>query len=199
MTATTGLRPCRVDLASCWSSTGCHHARPTAPCGHQRKPATAHSAAVPTINPSCCYLPVALLLAPPRIALFRAHLRRQPNPHSQGRGASAHHRPRVRSLAAFGRRPTCTWLRRSSPASETLHISGHRLFRVHQRYRRLRAVTRPPARHNEFVGGAAVKRLRDRLLHLSRIALAIGCAVASTGAVQAAEIKLMSSEECGSH
>ena len=30
---------------------------------------------------------------------------------SQGRGASAHHRPRVRSLAAFGRRRTCTWLR----------------------------------------------------------------------------------------
>ena len=41
MTATTGLRPRRVDLASCWSSTGCHHARSTAPCGHQRKPATA--------------------------------------------------------------------------------------------------------------------------------------------------------------
>ena len=38
-----------------------------------------------------------------------------------------------------------------------------------------------------------MKRLRDRLLHLSRIALAIGCAVASTGTVQAAEIKLMSS------
>ena len=41
MTATTGLRLRRVDLASCWSSTGCHHARSTAPCGHQRKPATA--------------------------------------------------------------------------------------------------------------------------------------------------------------
>ena len=41
MTAITGLRRRRVDLASCWSSTGCHHARSTAPCGHQRKPATA--------------------------------------------------------------------------------------------------------------------------------------------------------------
>ena len=70
-------------------------------------------------------------------------------------------------------------------------LSGHHLFRVHQRYRRFRAV-RPCATH-QFVGGAAVKRLRDRLLHLSRIALAIGCAVASTGTVQAAEIKLMSS------
>ena len=45
---------------------------------------------------------------------------------SDSRGASAHHRPRVRSLAAFGRRPTCTWLRRSSPASETLHKRGRR-------------------------------------------------------------------------
>ena len=41
MTAITGLRRRRVDLASCWSSTGCHPARSTAPCGHQRKPATA--------------------------------------------------------------------------------------------------------------------------------------------------------------
>ena len=41
MTAITGLRRRRVDLASCWSSTGCHHARSIAPCGHQREPATA--------------------------------------------------------------------------------------------------------------------------------------------------------------
>ncbi len=67
-------------------------------------------------------LPACRVIA--RAAAHRAHLRRQPNPHSQGRGASAHHRPRVRSLAAFGRRPTCTWLRRSSPASETLHTTG---------------------------------------------------------------------------
>jgi hypothetical protein len=144
MTATTGLRPRRVDLASCCSSTGCHHARSTAPCGHQRKPATATQAAVPTINPSCCCLPVALLLAPRRIALFRAHLRRQPNPHSQGRGASAHHRPRVRSLAAaFGRRPTCTWLRRSSPASETLHTSGPSYLRNSRRKTCRRVPARP--------------------------------------------------------
>lgn len=38
-----------------------------------------------------------------------------------------------------------------------------------------------------------MNRLRDRLLRLSRIALAIGCAIASTGTIQAAEIKLMSS------
>src|SRR5262249_43713655 len=46
------------------------------------------------------------------------------NPHNRGRGASAYHRPRVRSLPAFGRRPPCTWLRRSWPASETLRTSG---------------------------------------------------------------------------
>ena len=97
----------------------------------------------PTINPSCCCLPVALLLAPRRIALFRAHLRRQPNPHSQGRGASAHHRPRVRSLAAFGRRPTCTWLRRSSPASETLHTSGPSYLRNSRRKTCRRVPARP--------------------------------------------------------
>src|SRR5262245_19207718 len=79
-----------------------------------------HSATVPTINPSCCCLPVAASLAPRRIALLRTHLPRQPNPHNRGRGASAYHRPRVRSLPAFGRRPPCTWLRRSWPASETL-------------------------------------------------------------------------------
>ena len=57
-----GRRP-RVDLASCWSSTDCHPARSTAPCGHQRKLQPPHSATVPTINPSCCCLPVAALLA----------------------------------------------------------------------------------------------------------------------------------------
>ena len=76
---------------------------------------------VPTINPGCCCLPVASLLAPSRIALLRTHLPRRPNPHSQAAAPSAHHRPRVRSLAASGRRPPCTWLRRSWPASETLH------------------------------------------------------------------------------
>jgi hypothetical protein len=78
----------------------------------QQPPATS----VPTIKPSYSCPPRASLLATRRIALLRT----QPNPHSRVRSPSAHHRPRVRSLAAFGRRPPCTWLRRSRPASETL-------------------------------------------------------------------------------
>ena len=69
MTATTGLRPRRVDLASCWSSTGCHHARSTAPCGHQRKPATATLSGRPN-HQSQLLLPACRVIA--RAAAHRA-------------------------------------------------------------------------------------------------------------------------------
>src|SRR5580704_16458658 len=40
---------------------------------------------------------------------------------------SPHHLPRVRSLAAFGRRPLLTWHDPSRPAPETLNTSGNAL------------------------------------------------------------------------
>ena len=158
MTAITGLRRRRVDLASCWSSTGCHPARSTAPCGHQRKPATATLSDRPN-HQSQLLLPACRVIArAPRIAFLRTHLPRQPNPHNRGRGASAYHRPRVRSLAAFGRRPPCTWLRRSWPASETLHKLGPRALSAQCPHHPQK---RPCSRHGLGTGGQSPLRGRS--------------------------------------
>jgi site-specific recombinase XerD len=54
---------------------------------------------------------------------FAHTLRVSQIPIAQCAAPSAHHRPRVRSLAASGRRPRCSWLRKPWPASETLHTS----------------------------------------------------------------------------
>jgi len=117
MTAIAGLRQRSADLISRWSSTGCDDTRPHAPSSQQ--PPSPIGA---TINPSYCWLLVAALLAPKRITLPHAHLPHQPNFHGECAVPSALHRPRVRSAAAFGRRPSRSWRhhhrRRPNPAQE---------------------------------------------------------------------------------
>ena len=88
------------------------------------------STSVSTINHGFCYPPAAPLFALDRVAIVRSYLPCQPNPHSRVRGTSSHHNPRVRSLAAFGRRTLHTRLRRSWPASETLHNFGSAAFPI---------------------------------------------------------------------
>ena len=78
--------------------------RPAVEASPRQSPATS----LATIKPSSCCPPVTSSLATRRIALLRTLLPPHPNPHNQGCGASAHHRPRVRSLVAFGRRPSCS-------------------------------------------------------------------------------------------
>ena len=71
MTAITGLRRRRVDLASCWSATGCECARlkrrTAVETGLQQPSATS----IATVKPSYYCLPVTSSLATRRIALLR--------------------------------------------------------------------------------------------------------------------------------
>jgi hypothetical protein len=130
---TTGLRPRRVDLASCWSSTGCHHARSTAPCGHQRKPATA------TLS--------GRVIAWPRhglVALNIAPLRNEWGGYPQilaGQGAEGSGLFRVRHSAAKGtlnlkcRSNVCMLRRKNGPGffgCDSLRVDGVASIQTYQ-------------------------------------------------------------------
>src|SRR5260370_19901625 len=74
--------------------------------GLQQPPATS----IATLKPSYYCPPVTSLLATRRIALRRIHPPLYQTPQSRARCPSSHHRPRIRSLASFGRRAPCTLL-----------------------------------------------------------------------------------------
>ena len=106
----------RADLLSRWSSTGCDDTRSNAPSPRQSAPTMATLDGYPNHQ--------HLLLPPTRRAIARpqahcnrrTHLPRHPNPHSRARCALRALHPRVRSLAAFGRRPR---------ASRTVSMGRH--------------------------------------------------------------------------
>ena len=92
MTTIAMVRRQTGDRAYRWSSTGSHDARPNASCCRPSKPS------MPASN------------------VRRDHEPEPPPPTSRviaraEAPASTHHRPRVRSLAASGRRPRYSWLR----------------------------------------------------------------------------------------
>ena len=114
----------QADLLLRWSSTGPGHTHSNAPYQRRTKPAMATLDGY--LNHQHLLLPPtsASLLALERIAIRRTHLPHHPNPHNPVRGAFRAHHPRVRSLAAFGRRPRCKPHHLNGPASETLHRLG---------------------------------------------------------------------------
>ena len=99
----------RADLLSCWSSTGCGDTHSNAPSQPQGEPAMAMLDGY--LNHQHQLLPpIRRIITPARAhAIRRTHLPHHPNPHSRVRGTFRPHHPRVRSLAAFGRRPPRIW------------------------------------------------------------------------------------------
>src|SRR6516164_11274477 len=80
--------------------------------------------ATSTINTCFRFPPGASLLALHPIAVVAHTFRVTLIPIAERAAPSAHHLPRVRSLAAFGRRPRCMPHRLDGPSSETHHRIG---------------------------------------------------------------------------
>src|SRR6201984_1408782 len=117
------MRQRRTDLPSRWSSTGCEDTHSNAPCQRQNEPAMAtlggyltyqHPPLPPTrrviarprphYDPSHAPSPSLKSPSTPLPSAARPFLVNQ-TPIAECAAPSAHHLPRVRSLAAFGRRP----------------------------------------------------------------------------------------------
>jgi hypothetical protein len=88
------------------------------------------STTISTSKPSCCCPTSAQSTTSKRSAHYRSHLPPQPNPHSGARGTLRTSPPRVRSLAAFERRPPVDVARLSlagirNPAQEETPAPQH--------------------------------------------------------------------------